>query len=1159
MSLRYQPDVSQRPQLRHRVISQHNWRPMLVALATAALLAHGCGGSSSHAGSGPDGGLLGSGGGTMGIGGTTEVVDVDMSQGGAGGAIDANASQGGAGGTIDANASQGGAGGAIDANVSQGGAGGVIDANASQGGAGGGRADSGQGGASSGGQGGSSAPICGEPGFGCCAGNTCNGGGCCVSGICMQPGGTCVGLGGGTCNAGVCGTCGGAGLPCCGATPATGACTSPGTICSNGVCAKCGEVGLACCPGANSGAGTCNAANTVCNGNLCASCGAPGTACCPGNQCASPGCCYNNSCLAENAACGTSAGTCQAGKCSDCGHSGQACCGTSCYDGLQCNNGLCSSCGHAGEACCPAGGSSPPCQAGTTCSSAGSDGVCARCGGLGDVCCAGNTCASGCCSGGRCIAASGACPTVPTNCGNSVLNPEETCDDGNTSSGDGCSADCSTVEPGWECRVPGRKCTPLCGDGVLTGSETCDDGNTGNGDGCSSTCQLEPGGSCPTPGKACTKAECGNGKLEVGEICDCGNDPNNLPSGCKSVNGFFYGDGNGCSKACSKEPICKDSNGKTQVCSSTCGDGNVDPGEACEDGNQLDGDGCSSTCTIEKGFTCSNVPIQDSSTCRSGSGRCLELPIIYRDFQPENVSSGGHPDFPFLGTKYNGSLSPTTICVPNTGGPAKGSDATARCWGIVADTLLNGKPQPGPTTACSCQFSEWNVSNSSRIPNGYTVAGNDSPLSDGNGGYLGAGGTAINTISTSGAYTGFIVGSTTGSPVGPIFKGTVPAYRDAASFGQWFNDDPTVNQTFTDVLELSSIGTNIYQFASKSHLAQGGFFPLDALDPSQATLCNLWPYWNHGSGTPFWSTCQGDQYLFPPRVLASDCPATTTLSDGCWVKGVAGTKHDSYFTDETRYYFVYDGSAGLSLSFYGDDDLFVFINGILVLDLGGIHQQLPGTVTVTDSPGDAKVTEGGCLDSAGNITGVTAGSKACSPASATVPSATTPDDFRVRTVSLGLITGKVYEIAIFGADRHPPESNFQLTLSGYATKRSNCAPRCGDGVVAAGEECDCGDGSVAAPAGCTGPNSDAVYGGCTSQCRFGPYCGDGVKNGPEACDLGKRNGDTSLGKDGCTIGCTKPPYCGDGNVDASLGEECDLGSNNGQPGYKCSATCTVVL
>ncbi len=749
---------------------------------------------------------------------------------------------------------------------------------------------------------------------------------------------------------------------------------------------------------------------------------------------------------------------------------------------------------------------------------------------------------------------------LTAKCGDGILTSTETCDDGNTDDGDGCSGDCQHVENGYECRVPGKKCTPKCGDSQLFGSEKCDDGNANSGDGCSSTCQIEPGATCPTLGQPCTKSECGNGKTETGELCDCGNDPNNLPSGCKAVNGLFYGDGKGCSKTCTKEPSCQDGSGKTQACTSACGDGNLDPGEDCDDGNQVNGDGCSSSCKVEDGFTCSTDTAQDSSTCQSGSGQCLELPIIYRDFQPENVSSGGHPDFFFLGTKYNGSKSPTTICVPNSGGPAKGNDSTARCWGIVAASLLNGKPQPGTTKTCACQFSDWNIGNSSRIPGNYTQAANDSPLSDGNAGYQGgAVGAAVATTSTTGAYTGTITGYTASTPGGPIWKGTTPAYKDANSFKQWFNDDSTVNKTFTGVLEMASIGTNIYQYASTSHLAQGGFFPLDTLNASQATLCNLWPYWNHGNGNPIWTTCQGDQYLFPPRVVQSDCPGQNPLSNGCWVSGIPGVKHDSYFTDEARYYFAYDGATGISLSFFGDDDLFIFINGVLVLDLGGVHQQLPGKVTVTGDPGDAQVTEGGCLDTAGNITGVTAGSTACSPTNSTPPAAATPDDFRVHTVTLGLNTGKVYEIAIFGADRHPPESNYQLTLNGFTTKKSNCGPRCGDGVVSGGEECDCGDGSGETPADCTGPNNDSTYGGCTTQCKFGPFCGDSVvqgsPDGPEECDNGKNNGAT-YGQGGCTLGCTVPHFCGDGIVDS--GEDCDLGSNNGGTGQPCSKQCKFI-
>src|ERR1039457_4512521 len=134
-----------------------------------------------------------------------------------------------------------------------------------------------------------------------------------------------------------------------------------------------------------------------------------------------------------------------------------------------------------------------------------------------------------------------------------------------------------------------------------TGGTPNIDGPTSTGGAAGTGGLIGTGGSSVFP----PSSICGNGALEPGESCDCGTDPSKLPSGCKAVNGLFYDDGKGCSKTCAKEPSCLDASGKTQACTTVCGDGNLDPGEECDDANVLDGDGCSSSCEIEGGFTCS--------------------------------------------------------------------------------------------------------------------------------------------------------------------------------------------------------------------------------------------------------------------------------------------------------------------------------------------------------------------------------------------------------------------------------------------------------------------------------------------------------------------------------------------------------------------------
>ena len=59
-------------------------------------------------------------------------------------------------------------------------------------------------------------------------------------------------------------------------------------------------------------------------------------------------------------------------------------------------------------------------------------------------------------------------------CSNSSLDSGETCDDGNTNSSDGCSDKCS-IEPGYECTMPGFPCNLICSNGFIDGLEECDD------------------------------------------------------------------------------------------------------------------------------------------------------------------------------------------------------------------------------------------------------------------------------------------------------------------------------------------------------------------------------------------------------------------------------------------------------------------------------------------------------------------------------------------------------------------------------------------------------------------------------------------------------------------------------------------------------------
>jgi fibro-slime domain-containing protein len=702
------------------------------------------------------------------------------------------------------------------------------------------------------------------------------------------------------------------------------------------------------------------------------------------------------------------------------------------------------------------------------------------------------------------------------DCGDGMLSGLEICDDGNDEPDDGCSGDCLSVDPGFLCPSPGRDCVPRCGDGIRTAGEACDDDGVAGGDGCSSTCRVEPGWSCTGTPSTCTQSICGNGVTEAGESCD---DGTNAAAG--RLNGLFTGapmeSARGCSKTCSREPSCRDSTG-TRACATVCGDGSVETGEQCDDGNRAAGDGCSTTCTIEDGFVCTGLTGWDTEPCALPGNNCRRIPVTYRDFDGQNLP-GGHPDFLFLGATPSGGTRVT--CIPNASGRAVAmngtcwdSDSTPLCTGIAAATLgPNGKPTLG-ATSCTCRFTDW----------------------DNTGVLTGVTGT---TTCNSGAATPTRI------------ETTARVVQSAQSFAQWYTDS-AIGTKVIDVLQFGPFaGAGMFRFSSSAgrtvlddlhdifmgtaipaHTAQSpvfadapanslssGFFPLEARVGSHATkVCNLWPYWPAAltaanciadDGNPVWQQ-------WDPRGSYTARMAGT----GGPVAPVNGVPRNFYFTSEVRQLFQYTGNA--SITFYGDDDVWVFVNGKLVLDLGATHESLFGTATLAGNSATWTI------QAQPIVAGV--------PTLATVGSGTVAD--------LGLEVGRTYELVVFHADRHPRESNYQLSLSGFSTTtRSDCMPECGDGVATSAEECD------------EGPqNADGVYGGCSSQCRLGPFCGDGTPNGPEECDDGVMNGGPYGEAGDCTTGCRAAHFCGDENVDLPYGEECDDGSAGSTD---CDASCRL--